>query len=682
MAILTVGTGSGFGFSTLASAVAASANGDIIQVQAGTYTNDFAAINTSITIEGVGGMVNLVATTTPLQQKGILIIGGNSPGPTVTLDNISFSGAAISSASGGNGAGIRYQSGNLTIDNCNFQNNQDGLLANPDPNGSITINHSEFANNGNASPPSSGTEHNLYVGAIQQLTIDNSTFTNPITGHDIKSRALNTTIRNSIIADPNGTGSYQIDLPNGGNAIIQNNTIEKGPGAQNHSFISFGEGGSLASNSALSVTGNTVINDTGGAATLLANHTGVTASVTNNTVYGLTVNQLVSGPAGSLASNALQPISSAPPVSYAAPYLPVLPFSFACFAAGTRILTTNGDVPVESLGIGQHVNVTGPAASERSRPVRWIGHRTIDLTRHAHPDHVQPIRIRAGAFAPGRPRRDLLLSPDHAVYTDGMLIPVRLLRNDATIVREDGLRSIRYFHVELDRHDVLFAEDLAAESYLDTGNRGIFENAGMPMTLHPDMTSGAGQAKREGRSCAPFVADAGRVEPVWRRLAGRAAELGYRCAAPVTTTDPALRLLAGRRTCRPVAVDGARHVFVLPPETGSVRILSRSAAPCELAPWVEDRRRLGVAVGRIVLGGSAGRGDVALDHPSLADGWWAAERDRHRLWRWTNGDAALRLPPGTATVAIDLAGENRYRSGTREATVRPTFPTGIELAAS
>jgi hypothetical protein len=167
MAALTVGAGSGFEYSSLASAIAASSDGDLIQVQAGTYTNDFATINTSITIEGVGGMVNLVATVAPSNLKGILTIGADgTAGPDVTIDNLSFSGAAIPNDAGGNGAGIRYQSGNLVLNNCYFFDNQDGLLADAAPTGTITINNTEFSSNGNADPPSSGIEHNLYVGAI------------------------------------------------------------------------------------------------------------------------------------------------------------------------------------------------------------------------------------------------------------------------------------------------------------------------------------------------------------------------------------------------------------------------------------------------------------------------------------------------------------------------------------
>src|SRR5258708_37700336 len=187
MSTLTVGTGQQYG--ALAAAIAASHDGDVIAVQAGTYTNDFATITTDITIEGVGGMVNLVATVPPPNGKAILVTAAN-----VTLDGISFSGAAVPD---GNGAGVRYEGGNLTINNCYFFNNQEGLLAGDDPAGAITITHTEFANNG----AGDGYTHNLYVGEIGTLTVDQSLFTGANVGHEIKSRALNTIIENSRIID-------------------------------------------------------------------------------------------------------------------------------------------------------------------------------------------------------------------------------------------------------------------------------------------------------------------------------------------------------------------------------------------------------------------------------------------------------------------------------------------------
>ena len=76
--------------------------------------------------------------------------------------------------------------------------------------------------------------------------------------------------------------------------------------------------------------------------------------------------------------------------------------------------------------------------------------------------------MRAGAFSEGAPRRDLLLSPDHAVYIDDVLIPIRYLVNGVSIVQQT-VDAVTYWHVELPEHDVLLAEGLPAESFLDTG---------------------------------------------------------------------------------------------------------------------------------------------------------------------------------------------------------------------
>src|SRR6185369_758492 len=99
----------------------------------------------------------------------------------------------------------RYQAGNLTINNCYFHDNQDGILAASNLTGSITINRSEFAHNGTGD----GKTHNLYVNKIGTLTINDSYFHDAVVGHEIKSRAVNTIIRNSRIIDgPTGSASY------------------------------------------------------------------------------------------------------------------------------------------------------------------------------------------------------------------------------------------------------------------------------------------------------------------------------------------------------------------------------------------------------------------------------------------------------------------------------------------
>jgi len=188
--------------------------------------------------------------------------------------------------------------------------------------------------------------------------------------------------------------------------------------------------------------------------------------------------------------------------------------SLACFREGTRIRTARGDVPVEQLHIGDLVPALHPAVAQ---PVVWLGHRRVDCRSHPRPQQAWPIRIAAGAFGAGQPQRDLFLSPDHAIYTDGVLIPIRLLVNGSTITQVPA-DDITYWHVELPRHAVLLAEGLAVESYLETNARADLAG-GTLVTLHPDF---AGR-HWEAHGCAPLVLTGPVLASVRERLAARAA---------------------------------------------------------------------------------------------------------------------------------------------------------------
>ncbi len=617
MATLTVGPGSGFEYNTLASAIAASQNGDVIEVQAGTYTNDFVTITTNITVEGVGGMVNLVATEPPPNEKGILTIGTASSSPDVTLSNMSFSGAEIPDGDGGNAAGIRYQAGNLTVNNCYFHDDQDGLLGTPevDGTGAITINNTEFSNNGNASPPSSGPEHNIYVNDVEQLTIDNSYFTGPIVGNDIQSRAQNTTIENSRIDDPGGSGSYEINLPNGGNDLIENNVIEKGPGAQNPVFIGFGESGSNYANSSLTVTGNTVENDFGSGATFVWNDDPTfTASVTDNTTYGLTPDQLTSGPA-TTSGNTFAPQSDEPPLDTSPPFE-------LCFLSTTQIRTPLGEVPVERLSVGDDVlTLRGP-----TRRIIWIGEGRVLATRGRR-NAATPVIVRKGALADNVPHRNLRVTKGHSLYIDDVLIPVEFLVNHCSILWDDHAQEVKLYHIELDTHDVLLANGAAAESYRDDGNRWLFQNANLGWNL----------PRQE--PCAPVLTGGPLVDAVWRRLLDRARP-GRRLPL---TEDADLHLLVDGRRVDATGCEGEAHVFHLStlPSTlnpSALHIVSRAGAPAELG-LARDPRILGVALRRLVIRNATKFRVTEAKDNRLATGFHAFEADNG--FRWTDGDATI-----------------------------------------
>ena len=181
----------------------------------------------------------------------------------------------------------------------------------------------------------------------------------------------------------------------------------------------------------------------------------------------------------------------------------------ACFAAGTHIATPNGDVAVEALVPGDDVML----ASGGRTPIVWIGRRRVDCQAHPTPREVWPVRVRRDAFGAGVPSRDVFLSPDHAIFADGVLIPIRYLMNDDSI-RQVKRKSVTYFHLELPAHDVMLADGLPVESYLDTGDRGSFENGGRVIALFPTFSS----LVREAYGYAPLVVTGPPLEAVRRRI--------------------------------------------------------------------------------------------------------------------------------------------------------------------
>jgi len=153
-----------------------------------------------------------------------------------------------------------------------------------------------------------------------------------------------------------------------------------------------------------------------------------------------------------------------------------------CFMPGTRICTPTGEIAVEMLKRGDMI-VT---ADRRSVPVSWIGRQTISA-RFADPVRVLPIRIKGGALGDNVPSRDLLLSPDHAILIGDILVQAGALVNDISIVREtSGPKTFTYYHVELDDHSLVLAENTPAETFIDNVDRLAFDNWEEHLALYPE----------------------------------------------------------------------------------------------------------------------------------------------------------------------------------------------------
>jgi len=184
----------------------------------------------------------------------------------------------------------------------------------------------------------------------------------------------------------------------------------------------------------------------------------------------------------------------------------------ACYCRGTLIRTEHGEVAVETLAIGDRV-VT---ASGAIRPIKWMGKRSYSGRFVLGRKDILPICIKAGALERNIPRRDLWISPHHAMYLNGILIESQDLINGKSIVQAEQVEQVEYFHIELESHDVILAEGAPSETFIDDDSRGMFHNAHEYYALYPNDDGGP------ARYCAPRHQDGYLVEAVRRRIAQRA----------------------------------------------------------------------------------------------------------------------------------------------------------------
>jgi len=324
-----------------------------------------------------------------------------------------------------------------------------------------------------------------------------------------------------------------------------------------------------------------------------------------------------------------------------------------CLAAGTRILTPDGDVPVETLTAGDEVLILR-GNSDAVASVIWAGRRRIDLSRHPRPERVMPVRIQAGALGPGLPEHDLLLSPDHRLFIDGHLIEARTLVNGATIIQDDSFRQMTYHHIELERHDIILAEGVPVETYLDCGNRHMFEGAAA-LALHADFAPAAHRSTAR-KIAAPKAGCAARapggpvIQAARQRLLDRALSLGF-----AVTDDTDLRVKAGAETLAPRPDSSPALLrFDLGQPCREIALLSSVGVPAHTGADPHDRRRLGVAVTALRLLTGAGPVEITLDDPAHR-----GFHDPEGAHRWTNGSARVALPlyTGQAVLEVHVLGQ-------------------------
>ncbi len=265
-------------YKTPSAAIASASNGDHIVIAPGEYFDCAVVGASNITIEGTGKPEDTVLTDKTCQGKALLVTTGSN----ITIRNLTLTRARVPD---GNGAGIRAEGRDLTIDRVRFVNNENGILSAEQPESTISIKDSTFLQNGVCNQYCA---HAIYAGHIKMLQVENSRFFETKQGHSIKSRAARTEVMNCDIEDgPNGTSSYQIEVPNGGSLVVRNTRMEKGPKSENSgTAISIGAEGVTQRTGEITIEGNTLKIDGPFKTTLVNNLTATPAKLVGNKIPG------------------------------------------------------------------------------------------------------------------------------------------------------------------------------------------------------------------------------------------------------------------------------------------------------------------------------------------------------------------------------------------------------------
>jgi hypothetical protein len=252
-AVATMIVGPGEKVSSITEAAKLAQDGDVIEIRSGDYRGQPAIwAQNNLVIRGVGERPVMLADGKSAEGKAIWVVRGGK----IRIENIEFRGARVASL---NGAGIRFEKGNLTIRACAFFDNEMGILTGGSADQTLEIIDSEF---GDAPRHQGDLHHLLYVGSIGKFVLRGSRFHNGYLGHLVKSRAReNHILYNMLVDDAGGRASYELEFPNGGLAYVIGNAIGQSAGTDNPSIVAYGAEGRHWPDNALYMAHNTLIND-------------------------------------------------------------------------------------------------------------------------------------------------------------------------------------------------------------------------------------------------------------------------------------------------------------------------------------------------------------------------------------------------------------------------------------
>lgn len=325
-----------------------------------------------------------------------------------------------------------------------------------------------------------------------------------------------------------------------------------------------------------------------------------------------------------------------------------------CFLSGTIIRLIDGHCAIEDIKVGDTILTYDAQVKKKvSKKVTWVGKKRAHINSKLPDDQAgYPVRILKDTFKKNVPNKDLLITPEHCLFIDGYFIPARMLVNGRSIFYDYSITSYDYYHVETENHSIIWADNMLTESYLNTGNRYQFNRDKKVVTLDRQIKDWDKDA------AAPLMVERSIVEPIFNKLVKRAdrQKLLFRNNHKfVMCNDHGLYLLteSGEEIYQN-RVDNNQIVFKLPANTQGVYLVSKKSRPCDvIGPFVDDRRYLGVLVGKVSVLNEYGAYPLTqyMKKEDL-QGWSVIEQAGYR---WTQGCAFLPLDVYNIDYDFELA---------------------------
>ncbi|KMQ96197.1 outer membrane protein [Lasius niger] len=347
---------------------------------------------------------------------------------------------------------------------------------------------------------------------------------------------------------------------------------------------------------------------------------------------------------------------------------------YICFLKGTHISTPNGEIEVQHLKAGDFVWAR-EGGKDVPRLIKEIRHHRSEVNPNLPIDLAGwSVCIKKDAFGANLPERDLRVTSEHCFYFEGRFIPIRMLVNGASIYYDTSLEVFEFFHLETEPHSIIRAEGVLTESWLNTqaSRRAVYLPNGLTsLEVIPPRSW-------ERDAAAPLDVSASFAQHLWQKFNHRALKrnMDYQVSHQWefdNNPDLHLRLENGRKI-QPRNRRGNKYFFQLPANIGTDKIFlcSKTFRPSEsVGPWVDDRRELGVLVGKINLAiGDSFKEIRAYYNVANALGWDVVE---NTPCRWTKGAALLpvlgteeELRAGFSLIVDVLAGGPYLVSQERE----------------